>query len=82
MADAQDGLRAGLVSLGGEVEVPLRVEGPAGEDVGERQHVVLGVAADAQGVQLQDLPGQALVEPAPRRLPVMESGPMERRLPR
>ena len=65
-------LRAGLVQAAIERElaavlgiVARRKEGPAGEHVGEADHVVLGVdRAHAESVQLQDLAREVLVEAA------------------
>ena len=56
---------------------------PSGEDHRQIPHVALIVAAvDAEGVKLQDLPSQILVQALLQRRPAAESGPKERALSR
>jgi len=48
----------------GEVKLSIIPHCPAREDVGEGQNIVLGVLAHPQGVKLEDLPREVLVEAA------------------
>jgi hypothetical protein len=64
---AEQALRAGLVRrrAPGEAEGLAEPHGPAGEELGEFRHIGLGVAAGGgEGVQLQHLPRQVLVQAA------------------
>ena len=67
---AQKALRAGLMDLGHEAKAawvgcPLASDRPAGQDAGERAHVLLAIPAfDAQRMQFQQLAAQVLVQAA------------------